>query len=133
MGNLVTVFGRTLSKSGQSPSTLTYTITETDSNALKTFGRGEAILIKEIRLDCNCTGNYAAGQTFVGSGTAAIVANTNRVKCEGESILLEGDSVTITCSGTVTETSTGLTSSGTASVTVTITNTNQSNIFASKI
>jgi len=35
MGDLITVSGRTLSQSGQSPATLTYTITETDIDALK--------------------------------------------------------------------------------------------------
>ena len=132
MSDLITVFGRTLSPSGQSPSTLTYTITETYTNASKTCGKSETVLIKEIQLHCDCAGDYAAGQTFAGSGDASIQANTNRVKCEGESILLKGDNVSITCNGTVTTTSGGATSPGSASVTVTITNTNQTNIFASK-
>jgi hypothetical protein len=55
------------------------------------------------------------------------------VKCQGESVLVEGDWVNITCNGTITDTSSSATSPGSASVTVTITNAGQSSVFAGKI
>lgn len=131
MGDLVTISGRTLSQSAQTPASLTFSITEVDHPALRSFGHGNAILINKIDLECTCSGNYAPGQTFTGTGSASIVANTTRVKCEGQSILRQGDNVTITCDGTITETSSGTTSPGSASVTVTITNANQTDIFVS--
>jgi len=131
MGDLVTISGRTLTQSALTPPSLTFTILEVDHPALKSFGHGNAILINTIDLQCTCSGNYAAGQTFSGTGNASIVANTARVKCEGQSILRQGDNVTINCSGTITETSSGTTSPGSASVTVTVTNANQTDIFVS--
>lgn len=136
MGKLITVAGRALSQSGKSHPTLTYTITETDLKASKTFGNSKEVLLEKIDLQCTCSGLYTTpSQSFKGSGKAAIVANTPRVKCEGKSILLEGDNVTITCNGTVTDSSTTPPTEipdQQASVIVTITNTNQSDVFASK-
>ncbi|WP_066382795.1 MULTISPECIES: hypothetical protein [unclassified Anabaena] len=131
MGKLITVSGRTLLLSGQSPPTLNYQVVETDIQATKTRGNKKPILIQQIKLDCTCFGSYSVTTTFSGTGSAVIVASSTTVKCENQPILLAGDQVTITCSGTITETSTGATSSGTASVTVTVSNTNQTNIFAS--
>ena len=128
---LITVAGRTLEQSEPSHSGLTYSITETDNPAAKTNGNGNSILIEQIDLSCQCSGDYVAGtSTFTGSGNASIVANTPRITCEGGSILLKGDNVVITCNGTITNTSTSATSPGTATVKVTISNPNQDNIFA---
>ena len=132
MGKLITVLGRTLSLSGQSPPRLTYQVVGTDIPATKTRGNKQPILIQQIQLQCTCSGNYVPGtSTFSGQGSAVIVASSATVKCEKQLILLAGDQGTIVCNGTVTVTSTGVTSPGTASVTVTVTNTNQTNIFAS--
>lgn len=132
MSELVSVVGRTISLSNKTPPDLTFTITEQDTEASKCTGKGSNVLIQQITLNCNCSGKFGEGLTFVGTGMAAIVANTNRVKCEGQSVHLKGDNVVISCSGTVTETSSGTTSPGSASVKATITNTNQDDIFASK-
>ncbi|GAB61450.1 MAG: hypothetical protein DWB56_04990 [Candidatus Jettenia sp.] len=133
MGNLIAVSGRTLTQSEKSHQNLAYTITETDVKTVRTFGHGKEILINQIKLSCTCSGDYVAGtSTFSGKGEAAIVANSKRVKCEGQSILLEGDEVTITCEGTITDNSSGATAKGTATVTVKITDSNQKNIFTSK-
>lgn len=131
MGKLITVGGRTLSQSELSHTGLSYTVTETDITAVKTKGNGQSVLVKQINLSCQCSGTYVPGaSTFVGTGSALIMANTPRTRCENESILLDGDNVTITCSGTITDTSTSATSPGTATVKVTITDTNQTNIYA---
>jgi hypothetical protein len=129
----ITVAGRTLTLSEKSHPGLTYTITEVDNPAFKTNGNGNSVLVNQIKLSCQCSGDYVAGtSTFDGSGTASIVADTHRIKCENESILLEGDNVKIECEGTITYT-TGSPppppEDGSASIKVTITNTNQSNIF----
>ena len=132
MGTLITVAGRTLSLSGQSHPSLNYQIVETDVPATKTRGNKQSILTQQIQLQCNCSGDYISGtSTFVGTGSAVIVASSTTVKCEQQQILLAGDKGTIVCNGTITVTSTGATSPGTASVTVTVSNTNQTNIFAS--
>jgi hypothetical protein len=131
MAKLITVAGRTLTQSEPSHGGLTYTITEVDVQAAKTNGNGNPVLIKQIDLSCKCKGDYEAGtSTFIGEGSASIVANTPGITCENESILLEGDNVEIVCEGTITYTSGSPSSApGTASVKVTITNTNQTNIF----
>jgi hypothetical protein len=131
MGKLITVSGRTLLLSGQSPPTLNYQVVATDVPATTTQGNKKPILIQQIQLQCTCSGNYSGTTTFVGSGSAVIVASSTTVKCEKQPILLAGDQVTIICNGTITDTSTGATSPGTASVTVTVNNTNKTNIFAS--
>jgi hypothetical protein len=59
------------------------------------------------------------------------MASTPRVTCEGQSILAQDDSATITVSGTITSGG-GATSSGTVSVTVAITNAGQQKTTANK-
>lgn len=133
MSKLITVGGRTLEQTSPSHPTLTYTITETDTPAERTTGGDNPVLIQQIALQCNCSDDYVANtSTFVGSGAAAIVAHTSKVTCEGQSIILEGDEVLITCEGTITVTSSGVSSPGAATVTVRIANTNQSTIIASE-
>lgn len=130
MGKLITVTGRSLSLSGQSHPTLNYEITETDTQATTTSAEGKPVLLKEIKLQCECSGDYVPEEsTFVGSGNANIIASSTTVKCENKPMVLAEDKITITCSGTVTK-STGATSTGTASVTVTVTNTNQTTVSA---
>lgn len=133
MSKLITVDGRQLQLLNKSHPTLTYTVTETDLKALKTLGRSKALLVQQIALQCSCSGDYVSGtSTFVGQGAAVIAAKTTRVRCEGKPLVLEGDEVTITCTGTVTTTAGGATAPGTASVTVKVVNPNQTNIFANE-
>jgi uncharacterized Zn-binding protein involved in type VI secretion len=133
MSKLITVDGRQLQQSNKSHPTLTYTVTETDLKAVKTLGQRKGVLLQQITLQCACSGDYVTGtSTFVGNGSAVIVAKTTRVLCEGKPIVLEGDKTTITCAGTITTTASGATSPGTASVTVAVVNSNQPNIFANE-
>ncbi len=135
MGNLVTVSGRTLQNSAPSHSSLTYTITATDIKASKALAGAKEILTKKIKLHCECSGTYGPNQTYVGNGDADIEANTARVKCEGESILVEGDSVTINCTGTVTDNSTippTTIPNALASITVKISAAGQTNVYTNK-
>ncbi len=91
------------------------------------------MLKTKISLHCECSGTYGPSQTYVGSGDADIVANTARVKCEGESVLLEGDSVIVNCTGTITDNSTGTPvqiPNSPASVTVKISAAGQSTVYA---
>ena len=90
------------------------------------------LLIDRISLACTCSGNFSPTQTYVGSGNAEIVANRQRVHCEGKPLLLVGDQVTITCSGTATDTASGTPVAANASVTVTITAGNQPTILANE-
>jgi hypothetical protein len=129
MEKLITVSGRVLPLFNKSHPLLSYTITETDIKALRTTVGNKEVLVSQIQLTCQCSGDFVKGtSTFVGTGSAVIVANTSRVECEGQSILLEGDKVTVTCDGTITQTSTGATSLGKASVEVEIKNANQTNV-----
>lgn len=133
MSKLITVDGRQLELSNKLPDTLTYTVTAIDVKAARTLGQRKGILLQQIALTCNCSGDYVTGtSTFVGTGNAVILAKTTRVLCEGKPIILQGDRATITCSGTITTTASGATAAGTASVTVTVTNTNQTNIVANE-
>lgn len=132
MGKLIAVSGRTLVQSNPTPPGVSFTLVETDIPALRAQAQGSAVLLEKIHLECTCSGNYAAGQTFSGTGSGDIAASTPRVQCQGKSILCEGDAVTLTCSGTVTDTASGTTFPGTATVTVTIQNPNQTSVFASK-
>jgi hypothetical protein len=121
MGKLMTVSGRTLQQSAPSHPGLTYVIKETDEKAAKCRIGGKEVLINQIKLQCDCSGDYVAQtSTFMGTGEAAIIADTKRVKYQGNSILLKGDKVQITCNGTITTTSSGATTQGTASVVVSI-------------
>jgi hypothetical protein len=133
MGKLIVVDGRQLQLTTKSHPSLNYTVTETDVKAAKTRGHGKTVVVQQIALQCACSGDYVTGtSTFVGSGSAVIAGATTRVRCEGHPILLNGNKVTITCTGTVTTTSGGATSPGTASVTVGVVNTGQTDIFANE-
>ena len=90
-------------------------------------------MLKEIKLQCNCSGDYGGGNTFQGSGNASIVASSQTVKCESQPILLKGDQVTITCTGTVTIPGPPPTTvpEQKASVTASLNDTNQNSTFAS--
>jgi hypothetical protein len=132
MGKLITVAGRTLTQSNPTPATVTFTIVETDVPAARTNGAAHPVLVDRIALACTCSGNFSATQTYVGSGNAQIVASRQRVSCEGKPLLLEGDQVTITCSGTATDTASGTPVPANASVTVTITAGNQTTVLANE-
>jgi hypothetical protein len=132
MGELITVAGRTLTQSNPTPATVTFTIVETDVPAARTNGAGHPVLLDRISLACTCSGNFSPTQTYVGSGNAQIVAQRQRVSCEGKPLLLVGDQVTITCSGTATDTASGTPVAANASITVTIGNGNQTTIFANE-
>jgi hypothetical protein len=132
MGKLIVVAGRTLEQSKLTPDTVKCTIVETDVPAARTNGNAQPVLIDRISLACTCSGDFSPTQTYVGSGNAEIVAQRQRVSCEGKPLLLVGDQVTITCSGTATDTASGTPVAANASVTVTIGNGNQSTIFANE-
>jgi hypothetical protein len=132
MAQLIAVKGRSLAQSNPTPATVSFTITETDVPAARTNGHGQPILIDRISLACTCSGNFSPTQTYVGSGNAEIVASRQRVRCEGKPLLLVGDQVTITCSGTATDTVSGTPVEAKASVTVTIVDGNQTTVIANE-
>jgi hypothetical protein len=132
MAELIAVAGRSLAQSDPTPVTVKFTITETDVAAARTNGNANPVLIDRIALACNCSGNFSPTQTYVGTGNAEIVAQRERVRCEGKPLLLVGDQVTITCSGTATDTVSGTMVDAEASVTVTIVDGNQATIVASE-
>ena len=129
MSKLITVTGRSLSLSGKSHPNLNYKIEGKDTSATTTSAEGKQILLQQIQLQCDCSGDYGGGNTFQGKGNASIVASSQTVKCEDKPIVLAEDKITITCSGTVTP-SAGASSPGEASVTITVTDTNQTTVLA---
>jgi hypothetical protein len=132
MGKLIAVAGRTLEQSQLTPSTVTFTIVETDVAAAGANGNARPVLIDRIALACTCGGDFSPTQTYVGSANAEILPSRDRVRCEGKPLLLVGDQVTITCSGTATDKTTAATAPANASVTVTIVDGNQTTILASE-
>jgi hypothetical protein len=132
MGKLFAVAGRTLAQSNPTPATVTFTIAETGIPAARTNGNAHPVLIDKISLACTCSGNFSPTQTYVGTGNAEIVSTRQRVRCEGKPLLLVGDQVTITCSGTATDTTSGTTVDAKASVTVTIGSANQTTMLANE-
>jgi hypothetical protein len=112
------------------PATLTVALTPTSIPAAKCTAASQSMLITNLVVNCTCSGVFAPGATFSGTGSGTIVASTPRVTCEGQSILTQDDSVTISCSGTVTTSGGG--SPGTASVKVTITAAGQLTVNANK-
>jgi hypothetical protein len=131
----IVIQGRSLTLTGGLPATLTFTLgVTTDVPALRTIGKGAApVLINSILVNVSASGNFVTGtSTFVGNGSASIVASTPRVTCEGQQMLTEGDSVVVTCTGTITTTSSGVTTPGTATVEVVITDGVQKNVNANK-
>jgi hypothetical protein len=132
MGKIIAVAGRTLTQSNATPDTVIFTIVETDVPAARTNGGAHPLLIDRISLACTCSGNFSPTQTYAGSGNAQIVAKRQRVSCEGKPLLLVGDQVTITCSGTARDTASGTPVPANASVTVTITAGNQPTILANE-
>ena len=132
----IVIAGRTITLSGGIPSTLTFVLgVMTDIPALRTVGKGAApVLIDNILVNVSASGDFVTGtSTFVGTGSAAIVASTPRVECEGFQMLTEGDKVVVTCNGTVTTTLGGATAPGIATVTATITDGVQKNVDANKV
>lgn len=133
----VAVVGRTLTQSDKSPTPsppatdVTFTLAPTDNPAQRTTAGSKAVLLKEIKLQCACTGTMNS-LTYVGSGSASIVPHTPRVACEGEQILLQGDNVTVNCTGTTTNPTTGATvaTNVPSSVKVTITDAGQTTVLA---
>ena len=132
MGKLIAVAGRTLQQSELTPSKVIFTIAETDVAAARTHGKAQPMLIDRISLACTCSGDFSPAQTYVGSGNAEILARRDRVRCEGKPLLLVGDQVTITCSGTATDKTTAATVAANASVTVTIVDGSQTTILANE-
>jgi hypothetical protein len=131
MGKLITVAKRTLTQSNPTPVTVIFTIRETDVPAARTNGNAQPMLLDKISLECTCSGNFSATQTYEGSGRADILSARERVRCEGKPLLLVGDQVTITCSGTAKDAS-GTTVPADATVTVTISDANQTTILANE-
>jgi uncharacterized Zn-binding protein involved in type VI secretion len=132
MAKLVAVAGRTLTQSNPTPATVNFTIVETDLPATRTKGSGQPVLIDRIALACTCGGNFSPTQKYVGTGNAEIVSGRQRLRCEGKPLLLIGDQVTIACSGTATDTTSGTTMPANASVTVTITDAKQTTVRANE-
>jgi hypothetical protein len=129
MATRITVAGRELELSEQSHSDLTYKVTAVDVEAQFTNAGDKNVLISQIALTCVCSGDYIKGtSTFVGNGNAVISANSQGLTCEDQPVLLEGDTTTITCTGSVTTVALGATAPGTASVTVAIANTGQDGV-----
>jgi hypothetical protein len=132
MGKLIVVAGRTLKQSKLTPDTVDFTIAETDVPAARTNGNAQPVLIERISLACTCSGDFSPTQTYVGSGNAEILPRRDRVRCEGKPLLLVGDQVTITCSGTATDKTSAATVAANASVTVTIVDGNQTTVLANE-
>jgi hypothetical protein len=130
MGKLITVARRTLTQSNPTPATVIFTIRETDVPAVRTNGNAQPMLLDRISLECTCSGSFSMTQTYEGSGRADIVATRERVRCEGKSLLLVGDQVTITCSGMAKDASGSVPAN--ATVTVTISDANQTTILANE-
>lgn len=137
MGELITVEGWEYTKSNQVPEqsppnvALDFAITATPQLSSNTRGAGNAVVIEKIDLSCTCSGAYGPSLTFQGEGSATLLPGSQKVRVNGQPIVLIGDQVTITCSGTVTNTVTSATTTGVASITVTVSNTNQTKIRAS--
>src|SRR4051812_22298882 len=113
MHSPIVIQGRTLTLSGGLPPTLMYSIDPppVDHPALRTGGKAAAsVLTGTISFTVHAKGDYVTGtSTFVGQGPGTITASTPRVLCEGSQLLTEGDSVSVTCSGTITTTASGTT------------------------
>lgn len=135
MPSSIVIRGRALTLSGGVPSTLRYSVSAAvDRPALRTAGKGAAaVLTGSIQVTVQATGDYVPGtSTFAGQGQGAILASTPRVLCEGAQLLTEGDSVTVTCAGTVTTTAGGATAPGTATVVISVSDGLQKNVVAGK-
>jgi hypothetical protein len=129
----IVVGGWTLSLSGQDPAPLTYNVTGTATTATRTRGRSRSVVIKQIDFNCTCSGTLPTSETYVGSGRASLMADTQRVKCEGQPIILEGDQIGITCHGTATAPTTPPTTrDATASVIVAVNHAGQQTVLAGK-
>ena len=131
MSQAIVVGGWTYSPSGQDPAVLTYSVTATATTAARTRGRSQSLVIKQIVFKCTCSGTLPSSEAFTGSGEATLTANTQRVRCEGQPIVLEGDQVKIKCAGTATPPG-GTPRTATASVTVTVNSAGQQTILAGK-
>lgn len=119
----IAVAGRTLAQSDPKPDPPTgavvYSLKPTDLAARRTTLEGKALLLKEIKLECACSGSIGLN-TYKGDGKASIAAKTSRVTCEGHQLLLLGDKVTVNCTGTTTTSSGAETAGVAASVSVAI-------------
>jgi len=137
MQQQIAILGRTLTTTvlvpTPAPPGFVVQLTPTDNPAQHCDATSKSVLIQQIALTCNCSGDWVTGtSTFAGAGSGNIVASTPRVQCEGQSILTLGDKVTIRCPGTITTTAGGSTTPGTASITVTITAAGQVTVDANK-
>ena len=138
MQKLIAIAGRTFQLSNQSPVSLlitsfSLTPVPTESPASRSRAHSQPILISQIAITCVYAGNFSATETYAATGSGSIVASTARVKCEGQSILTQGDSVTILLPGTVTTTASGATVPNVPSaVDVTLVDPGQANVFANK-
>jgi hypothetical protein len=130
----IVVAGRELAQSDKKPDppngAVVYTLTETDHPAQRTTLEGKAVLLEQIKLECACSGSIGLN-SYTGDGTASIAANTPRVTCEGQQLLLLGDNATVNCTGTTTTPSGATTAGVAASVSVAISDAAQTTGLAS--
>src|SRR4051794_29166353 len=131
----VAVAGYTFEQSNPLPAAaVTFTITVEDVPAQRVTATSKPVLVKELSLNCTCSGSLEkAGQiTYAGTGSGVLVATTSRVTCEGREVIARGDNVTVECTGTSTDTKTGTTTPGVgASVKVTVIDAGQTIVLAS--
>jgi hypothetical protein len=135
MAKPAAVTGYALTQSEQNPASVTYSVTPTATTAARTRVNGKPLLLGQLALNCTCGGTHPGSPgpppvpsgTYVGNGAGTIVANTPRVRCENQAMLLEGDNVTVSCTGMITPPSSPP-AAGNASVKVAIGNANQGSV-----
>ncbi|MGC4072992.1 MAG: hypothetical protein QM760_10810 [Nibricoccus sp.] len=99
--------------------------------AIHTRAGGSPVILKEIQLSLVLTGSLPAG-AFAGTASGSITASTPRVQGEGQSLLVLGDQVTLTCNDGTTTAPGSSPVSTPASVQVTITDAGQISVFANR-
>lgn len=117
------------------PTTVTCAMpAEVNVPALHTQAGGSPVMLKEIQLSLVLTGTASDGGVFTGTASGSIKASTPRVQGEGQSILVLGDQVKLTCTDGTSKLPgpPPTTSPATADVTVTITSAGQISVFANR-
>ena len=114
------------------PPLVTCSPVETNQPALRTQAGGAAALLNQIQLACTFSGVAGDGGAFAGTANGAISASTPRVQGEGQSLLVQGDQVTITCTNGQSTIGSNPPKPAPASVVVTIATAGQLNVFANR-